>query len=58
MLSHVHNQLTVESTCMLLCLGAWSKAGFINKEDIHAIAILPDVKDGKEELEDKFNTVI
>jgi hypothetical protein len=57
-LSYVHNQLTVESTCALLCLGVWSKAGFINKEDIHAIAILPDVKDGKEELEDEFDAVI
>jgi hypothetical protein len=44
LLSHVHNQLSVESTRALLCLGAWSRLGLVNNEDLLAAAALPDVK--------------
>ena len=57
-LSHLHNQLSVESTCALLCLGAWSKLGFINKDDIKTVTSLPDVKKGDEGYEDDFDLVL
>lgn len=58
-LSHVRNRLTVESTRALLCLGAWSKAGFVRKEDIHEVASMPDLKlgEGQDEL-DEFDMVL
>jgi len=34
-----------------MCLGAWSKLGFMCDADIRAAAILPDVIGGEEELE-------
>ena len=58
MLSHVCNQLTVESTQALLCLGAWSGLGLINKDNIKAVASLPDVAEGDEEIDDEFNVVL
>jgi hypothetical protein len=44
LLSHVRNRLSVDSTRALLCLGAWSRLGFVNKEDLLEAAMLPDVK--------------
>ena len=57
-LSHVRNQLSVESTHSLLCLGAWSKLGFINEADIKAITNLPDVKEGDKDYQDEFDRVL
>jgi hypothetical protein len=45
-LSHVRNRLSVESTRAVLCLGAWSKLGFVNNGDIKEATILPEAKDG------------
>ena len=56
-LSHMHNQLSVELTHTLLCLGAWSKLGLINKADIKTATNLPDVKEGNEDYQDEFDTV-
>jgi len=50
-LLHIHNRLSVASTHMLMCLGAWSKLGFMCDADIRAAAILPDVIGEEEELE-------
>ena len=60
-LSHLRNQLSVESTRALLCLGAWaawSKLGFINKDDIKTVTSLPDMKKGDEGYEDDFDLVL
>jgi hypothetical protein len=43
-LSHVRNRLSAESTRALLCLGAWSKLGYVDLDDLNAAAQLPDVK--------------
>lgn len=56
--SYVQNQLSVESTWALLYLGAWSKLGIINKDDIKAVASLPDAAKGEEEMEDEFDIVL
>ena len=34
-----------------MCLGAWSKLGFMHDVDIRAAAILPDIIGEEEELE-------
>jgi hypothetical protein len=58
LLSHVRNRLTVDSTQALLCLGTWSKLGFVNKEDLLAAAVLPEVKEGEEDLPDDFDLIL
>jgi len=30
LLSHVHNRLSVQSTCALMCLGVWSLQGYVS----------------------------
>jgi len=50
-LLHIHNWLSVASTHALMCLGAWSKLGFMHDVDIRAAAILPDIIGEEEELE-------
>ena len=37
-LSHTRNRLSA-----LLCLGSWSKAGFVHDNDVKAVTALPDV---------------
>ena len=43
LLSHTHNCLSAQSTHTLLCLGSWSKAGFVHDNYVKAVAALPDV---------------
>jgi len=45
LMSHICNCLSAQSTCTLLCLGAWSKADFVKSMDLSAVATLPDAKD-------------
>ncbi|KAF4618847.1 hypothetical protein D9613_009691 [Agrocybe pediades] len=42
-LSHIRNRLSVDSTRALMCLGAWSKLGFVHDSDINEAANLPEV---------------
>lgn len=35
-LSHIRNQLSVASNRALMCLGAWSKLGFVRDADLRA----------------------
>jgi hypothetical protein len=44
-LSHVRNQLSVQLTQALLCLGAWSRLGFVNSSDIKEATLLPENRD-------------
>ncbi|KAG6884178.1 hypothetical protein C0992_006820 [Termitomyces sp. T32_za158] len=44
LLSHICNWLSSESTCSLLCLGAWFKSGLVLTSDIVAASKLPEVK--------------
>jgi len=32
--------------------------GFVNKEDLHAAALLPELKEGEEDLPDDFDLVL
>ena len=50
-LLHIHNQLSITSTCTLMCLGAWRKLRLMCNANIRATAILPDIVGEEEELE-------
>jgi len=50
-LSHIRNRLTVASTRVLMCLGAWSKLNLVRNADIKAAAVLPDIIGDEDELE-------
>ena len=54
-LSHTRNRLSVESTRALLCLGYWSRLGYVEDSDIQAAAVLPDImgKDAEDANEDE-----
>jgi hypothetical protein len=57
-LSYVRNHSSMESTWALLCLSAWSKLDLISKDDMCAVAKLPDLKKGEEEEEDEFDVIL
>ena len=44
LLSHIRSRLSVQSTRALMCLGVWSKLGFITDSDIKAaVVVLPEL---------------
>ena len=43
LLSHIQNRMSAQSMCALLCLGTWSKLGYVEIDDLTAAASLPDV---------------
>ena len=45
LMSHICNQLSAQSTQALLCVGAWTQAGYVKISDLKHVASLPDVKD-------------
>jgi hypothetical protein len=49
LLSHVRNRLSVQSTRALICLGAWSLAGYVKDVDLKAVTVLPDLREDEEE---------
>ena len=59
-ISHIRNRLSAQSTRALMCLGYWSKLGFVTLEDLKAGASLPDVKEGEAWLEDseEWNIIV
>ena len=58
MLSHIRNRLSVESTRALLCLGAWSKLGFVDNGDIKEATNLPEAKVGDPDINDVYDMVL
>jgi len=56
-LSHVRNGLSVQSTRALVCLGAWSRMGFIKDKDVMDAARLPDVEGCEAELDSGWDDV-
>jgi hypothetical protein len=57
-ISHIRNRLTAQSTRALMCLGYWSKLGFVTLEDLKAGASLPDVKEGETWSEEEWNIIV
>jgi hypothetical protein len=56
-LSHIRNGLSVQSTRALICLGAWSKMGFVKDNDVMEVAKLPDVDGSEAELETDWDCI-
>jgi hypothetical protein len=42
-LSHLRGRLSVQSTRALMCLGVWSRLGYVKDSDIRAAVALPEV---------------
>ena len=42
-LSHLRSRLSVQSTRALMCLGVWSRMGYVKDSDIKAVVRLPPV---------------
>ena len=57
-LSHVQNGLSVQSTCVLMCLGAWSRMGMVKDKDVMEAAKLPEVKEIEDELEHGWDDIL
>jgi len=57
LLSYVRNHLASQSICALMCLGNWSKLGYVKDKDVLAVAALPDIEEDKEELPDRWNAI-
>jgi hypothetical protein len=51
LLSHLRNRLSVESMCALICLGVWSKQGYVKDSDVRA-ETLQAVVEGAETLDE------
>jgi len=48
----------MQSTCALLCLGAWSKLGLVKDKDVMQAARLPEVNEGEAELDSNWDWVM
>ena len=51
LISHVCNRLSAQSTRALLCLGYWSKLGYIKLDDLKAAASLLDINKDSDALD-------
>ena len=57
LLSHVRNRLSVQSTRALMCLGAWSRLGYIKDEDVNMVTADADVIDQEDELDKDWDRI-
>jgi hypothetical protein len=57
-LSHVWNVLSVQSTCILMCLRAWSKLGLVKDRDVMEAAKLPDVNGSEAILDSGWDDIV
>jgi hypothetical protein len=58
LLSHVRNGLSVQSTRALLCLGAWSRLGLVEDEDVALVAKLADVDGNEADLDNDWDDIV
>ncbi|KAF9228065.1 hypothetical protein BS17DRAFT_691975, partial [Gyrodon lividus] len=57
LLSHVHSQLSPQTTCTLLCLGLWSPLNSIKSQDVEKVVSLPDVYGEDEVMKDRWDRI-
>jgi hypothetical protein len=60
LLSHIRNQLSTQSIRALMCVGNWSRLGYVKDRDVHAVTTRttrPDVKGDEEELLDGWDAI-
>ena len=48
-LSHLRSRLQVQSTRALMCLGIWSRLGYVKDSDIKAVVVLPGIPSNTKE---------
>ena len=58
LISHIRNHLSVQSTRALLCLGYWSKMGFVSLEDLKVVASLPDAKEDETWCDEEWAIIV
>jgi len=60
LLSHLRNRLSVESTRALLCLGVWSKLGYVRDSDVKAETLQPVIEgeESLDELKDGWDAIL
>lgn len=49
LLSHTRNRLSVESTRALLCLGVWSRMGFVHNNDVKVGCSRPEIEEDEDD---------
>jgi len=59
-LSHLRSRLSVQSTRALMCLGVWSRMGYVKDIDIKLVVMQPEVPaDEKEgDLVDGWDSIV
>jgi hypothetical protein len=57
LLSHIRNRLSSQSTRALMCLGNWSRLGYVRDKDILAITVEPEVEGDEEELPQGWDAI-
>src|SRR5712672_2897994 len=58
LLSHVRNGLSAQSTQVLMCLGAWSRAGLVKDSNVMEAVRLPDVSGSEAELNSEQDDIL
>jgi hypothetical protein len=58
LLSHLRSHLSVQSTCALMCLGVWSKMGYVKDTDVKSAAVLLEVDGEEEELAENWDRIM
>ena len=53
-----HHRMSAQSMYALLCLGAWSKLGYMEIDDLTAAASLPDVGPDEIWLDEELGVVV
>jgi hypothetical protein len=56
-LSHVRNRLSAQSTRALLCLGNWSRLGYVRDKDVLAVTMQPDLEGDEDYLRDGWDAI-
>ncbi|KAF8873248.1 hypothetical protein BD779DRAFT_1452095, partial [Infundibulicybe gibba] len=58
LLSHVWNWLSAQSMRALMCLGVWSKLGYVLDNDVLAVAANKKDVDEEGDLEDDWDAIV
>jgi hypothetical protein len=56
-LSHIRNRLSAQSTRALMCLGNWSRLGYVRDKDVLAVTMKPDLEGDEEDLPDGWDAI-
>ncbi len=58
LLSHLRNRMSAQTTCLLMCLQAWSLLGYVKNKDVLSVTRLPETEgDDDEDLPDGWDDI-